>query len=437
MKSNSLRLGIFFFLFGIFSVNAQEKKNISLEEAIQLAVTQSTEAKLADTKAATKEFEMQTVKNKQYPDVKVIGQYQRLTNADVDFKLGNPSQGGSTPKVNQLLLGNAMATVPLFAGFKVQNSIKVSQSLYEAEQFNAKNTKEQIALEVVKLYVTLYKAQESEKLIQENIKRAEQRVTDFKAMEQNGIIARNDLLKAQLQVSNYQIALEEAKKNVNIVNFQLITLLKLPEETQITPTSALFAQKTELTTSSNDISGRNDLLAIQSQQKAAEANVKIAKGNYYPALNLMGGYIAFDLQNVVTVTNAMNFGVGLSYDLTSIFKNGKDVKAAKSKAKEVEQSLDIMTDQAKVQLQQANENYLLAQKQNKVYQEAVTQASENFRIVKDKYDNGLSDTNDLLDADVQQLQSKINEAYSKADIVQKYYEVLAASGKLTSSSTKN
>jgi len=436
MKSNSLRLGIFF-MFGFFSVKAQEKKNISLEEAIQLAVTQSTEAKLADTKAATKEFEMQTVKNKQYPDVKVIGQYQRLTNADVDFKLGNPSQGGSTPKVNQLMLGNAMATVPLFAGFKVQNSIKASQSLYEAEQFNAKNTKEQIALEVVKLYVTLYKANESEKLIQENIKRAEQRVTDFKAMEQNGIIARNDLLKAQLQVSNYQIALEEAKKNVNIVNFQLVTLLKLSEGTQITTNSALFAQKSEPGTISTDISSRNDLNAIRSQQKAAEANVKIAKGNYYPALNMMGGYIAFDLQNVMTVTNAMNFGMGLSYDLTSIFKNGKDVKAAKSKAKEVEQSLDIMTDQAKVQLQQANENYLLAQKQNKVYQEAVAQSSENFRIVKDKYDNGLSDTNDLLDADVQQLQSKINEAYSKADIVQKYYEILAASGKLTSSSIKN
>lgn len=435
MKSNSLRLGIFF-LFGFISVHAQEKKTITLEEAIQLSVTQSTEAKLADTKAATKEFEMLTVKNKQYPDVKINGQFQRLTNADVDFKLGNASQGGASPKVNQLMLGNAMATVPLFAGFKVQNSIKASQSLFEAEKFNAANTKEQLALETVKLYVALYKAQESEKLIQENIKRAEQRVTDFKAMEQNGIIARNDLLKAQLQVSNYQIALEEAKKNSNIVNFQLVTLLKLSEGTQLYPDTTAFG-KTTATTLSTDISERNDLRAIQSQQKAAETNVKIAKGNYYPALNLMGGYIAFDLQNVVTVTNAMNFGVGLSYDVTSIFKNGKEVKAAKSKAKEAEQSLEIMTDQAKIQMQQANENYLLAQKQNKVYQEAVAQASENFRIVKDKYDNGLSDTNDLLDADVQQLQSKINEAYSKADIVQKYYEVLAASGKLTSSSTKN
>lgn len=435
MTSNVLKLGILL-LLGTFSVSAQEKKNLSLEEAIQTAVSQSTEAKLADTKVITKEFEMQTVKNKQYPDVKINGQFQRLTNADVDFKLGNASQGGASPKINQLMLGNAMATVPLFAGFKVQNSIKAYQNLYEAEKFNAANTKEQLALETVKLYVALYKAQESEKLIQENIKRAEQRVTDFKAMEQNGIIARNDLLKAQLQVSNYQIALEEAKKNSNIVNFQLATLLKLPEGTQLYPDTSAFGKNTS-TTLSSDISGRNDLLAIQSQQKAAETNVKIAKGNYYPALSLMGGYIAFDLQNALTVTNAMNFGVGLSYDVTSIFKNGKDVKAAKSKAKEAEQSLEIMTDQAKIQMQQANENYLLAQKQNKVYQEAVAQASENFRIVKDKYDNGLSDTNDLLDADVQQLQSKINEAYSKADIVQKYYEVLAASGKLTSSSTKN
>jgi outer membrane protein len=436
MTNKFIGLGALFFL-GIFQGYSQEKKSITIEEAIQLAITQSTEAKLADTKVATKEFEMQAVKNKQYPDVKINGQYQRLTNADVDFKIGNSAQGGGGPKVNQLMLGNAMATMPLFAGFKVQNSIKTSESLLEAEQFNAKSTKEQIALEVVKLYVSLYKAQESEKLIQENIKRAEQRVTDFKAMEQNGIIARNDLLKAQLQVSNYQIALEEAKKNVSILNFQLITLLKLPEGTQINPNSALFAQKTELNASSTEISSRNDLNAIRSQQKAAEANVKIAKGNYYPALTLMGGYIALDLQNVMTVTNAMNFGVGLSYDLTSIFKNGKDVKAAKSKAKEAEQSLDIMTDQAKIQLQQTNENYLLAQKQNKVYQQAVEQATENFRIVKDKYDNGLSDTNDLLEADVQQLQSKINEAYSKADIIQKYYEVAAASGKLIPSSTIN
>jgi hypothetical protein len=36
---------------------------------------------------------------------------------------------------------------------------------------------------------------------------------------------------------------------------------------------------------------------------------------------------------------------------------------------------------------------------------------ENYR--KEKYDNGLSDTNDLLEADVEQLGSKINKALAK------------------------
>lgn len=436
MKNSSIWLGAFF-LFGVFTSEAQEKKKMSLDEAIQLAMTQSTEAKLADTKVATKEFEMQTVKNRQYPDLKISGQYQRLTNADVKLKLGGSGEeSGAAPKVNQLMLGQASASLPLFAGFKIQNNIKAAENLYQAEQYTAKNTKEQLALDVVKLYVNLFKAQESTSLIAENIKSAEQRVKDFTAMEQNGLIARNDLLKAQLQVSNYKIALEEAKKNVSTVNYQLITLLKLAEGTQVVPNEAVFEKNASFNASVDEaLTGRNDLEAMRSQHKAAETNVKVAKGSYYPSISLMGGYIALDLQNVMTVTNAMNFGVGVSYDLSSIFKNGKEVKAAKSKAHEAEQAVEIMTDRVKVETQQANENYQLAMKQNKVYQEAVEQATENYRIVKDKYDNGLSDTNDLLEADVEQLQSKINLAFSKANSIEKYYDALAASGKLTATAT--
>ena len=220
------------------------------------------------------------------------------------------------------------------------------------------------------------------------------------------------------------------------MNYQLITLLKLAEGTQVVPNEAVFEKNASFNASVDEaLTGRNDLEAMRSQHKAAETNVKVAKGSYYPSISLMGGYIALDLQNVMTVTNAMNFGVGVSYDLSSIFKNGKEVKAAKSKAHEAEQAVEIMTDRVKVETQQANENYQLAMKQNKVYQEAVEQATENYRIVKDKYDNGLSDTNDLLEADVEQLQSKINLAFSKANSIEKYYDALAASGKLTATAT--
>ena len=71
--------------------------------------------------------------------------------------------------------------------------------------------------------------------------------------------------------------------------------------------------------------------------------------------------------------------------------------------------------------------------QNKVYALAVEQSNENYRIIKDKYDNSLANTNDLLEADVQKLQSKINLALCQADIALKYYQLQFASGKLINS----
>lgn len=441
MKIKNFLLSLFF-LFGISEIYAQEKSTLTLDEAINLALTKSTEANLANTKVASSQYELQTVKNNQYPTLKISGQYQRLTEANVNFKIntgGSSAEEGETtasPKVNQLVLGQASLAVPLFSGFKIRNSIKASENMLQAETYNAKNTKEQLAMNVVVLYVNLYKAQQSVALINENIISAKQRVKDFTAMEENGLIARNDLLKAQLQASNIQLSLDEAKKQVTTISYQLATLLKLPENTQITPSDAIFGNALNATATINEndaLEGRSDLESLRWQQKASEANIKIAQANYYPSLSLTGGYVAFNLQNVLEVTNAINFGVGLSYDLSSIFKNNKDVKLATSRASETRQSVELLTDRVKVEVQEAQENYNLMIKQNKVYVEATGQATENYRIVKDKYDNGLSDTNDLLEADVQQLQSKINEAYSKADITQSYYALLNASGKLTNS----
>jgi outer membrane protein TolC len=430
------------FLIGIASVNAQQKTNMSLNDAVSMALSQSNEVNLAKTKVETKNYELGSMKNNRYPDVKVSGQYLRLTNADIKLKSSNESstdpdaEPQSSPKVNQLALGQASVTMPIFSGFKLKNSIAASENLYNAEVANAEYTKEGTVLKVVEYYGDLYKAQRSVELFKESLKSSQQRVTDFTAMEQNGIIARNDLLKSQLQVSKIELSLAEAEKNVRLINYYLVTLLKMPAETQIevNPDNIdkdLFSKSVQ--SEENALGSRKDLEALRFEKKATESNVKVAKAAYYPSLSLTGGYVALDLQNVVTVQNAMNVGVGLSYNFSSIFKNAKDVKAAKSRAVELEQEEALLTDKIKTEIVQARENYTLSLKQDQVYGEAVAQAAENYRIVKDKYDNGLSDTNDLLEADVDDLSAKINQAYAKANVILKYYELLEASGQLTQS----
>lgn len=435
MKINQLMLfGIFF--IGISTLEAQEKTSLTLDEAIHLAWEKSNEVSLANTKVSSKKYELQSAKNNQYPDFKISGQYQRLANASVNLKINQNSSSSAEPMpaVDQMMIGQVNATLPVFSGFKIQNGIRISENLYQAETATATQTKEEVAMKVINYYAGLYKAQKTIELLKENQKTAKQRAYDFSELEKNGVIPRNDLLKSQLQVSKIQLSIDEANNNLNIVNFHLVTLLKLPVETKLEVRESDFINFQMTNVPENDqpaMENRKDLQAIKFQEKASLANVKMVRGAYYPAIALIGGYTSLDLKNVVTVQNAMNFGVGVSYDLSAILKNGALVKLAESRALEVQNSEALLTDYIKVQVQKAMEDYDLALKQNEVYSQAVEQSSENYRIVNDKYENGLSDTNDLLEADLDQLSSKINKALARANIIQKYYELLSVTGQLS------
>lgn len=433
MKVSQLMLFGFFFI-GISSMEAQDKTSLTLEQAIQMAWNKSNEVTLANTKVETSRLELQSAKNNRYPDFKISGQYQKLTKATIDLKINNNnSRSEPMPVVDQLLLGQANASLPIFAGFKIVNRIKTSDNLYQAEAANALQTKEEVAMKVVNFYASLYKAQKTVELLKENQKSAKQRVADFIELEKNGIIPRNDLLKSQLQVSKIQLTLDRAISDLNVVNFELISLLKMDPKTKLEVRESDFVdfQMNNIPTDEQlALENRKDLEAIQLLEKASLSNIKVAKSGYYPSISIIGGYTALNLKNVITVQNAMNIGIGVSYDISGILKNGTNVKIAENKAIEIQNSEAMLTDYIKIQVQKAIEDYDLALKQNVVYNQAVEQASENYRIIKDKYDNGLSDTNDLLEADVEQLGSNINKTLAKANVIQKYYELLSVSGQL-------
>ncbi|AND65053.1 transporter [Flavobacterium covae] len=416
---------------------AQERTNLNLKDALILLEKNNNEILLAQTKADTKKLEWQQAKDHQYPDIKIGGNYFYLTEPTIDLKLKLPFHSSVNPSnINQFMMGQANVSVPLFAGGKIKNSIQVTKNLYLAEKAKSSSTKEDVSLKVIEYYAQLYRSLKSVELIGDNIKSAEQRVKDFKNMEQNGIIARNDLLKAQLQLAKIKLSLQEANKNVNITNYALTTLLNLPEGYQIGIDEHQFDGQSPISKTIDEqdaLQNRKDLEIINYLQKANENNIKIAQSNYFPKIGLSAGYIAMSLQNVINVTNAINIGGGISYDLSSLYKTSKEVKTAKNKAEELKLTQNLLKEGIKIQTQQSIENFNLAQDQNKVYQQAIEQASENYRIVKDKHDNGLATATELIDADVEQLNAKINYANSRANVLLKYYEMLATSGQLTTS----
>ena len=427
-----------FLVIGITSAKAQEKKKMSLREAVEIAISKSNDAVLANSKIENSKLEVQIAKNNLYPNLRLSGQYLQLSSANLEGGLlgsGNPNS--DRPNVNSLLLGQANLTMPLFQGFRIKNNIEISQEFLKSQSYTTAHIKEQIALRVTEMFAKLYQSNQTIQLFEENLKVSKQREKDFSNLVENGLLAKNDLLKVQLQSSNIQLALENASKNLNIVNFQLVNMLQLPENTIIDIDIESIKVETAKSQLQNFEGSRNDLEALNFQQKVSETNVKLAKSSYYPSVNLVGGYIALDLKNALQVTNAVNVGLGISYDVASIFKNDKNVKLAENKANQTKQSFKILSEKIKEEQFEADENYKLSVKQNKVYAEAITQSAENFRIIKDKYNNGLSNTNDLLEADAQQLNAKINLALSQADLALRYYQNQFAAGKLINSFNLN
>ncbi|MDQ5930237.1 MAG: outer membrane protein, partial [Bacteroidota bacterium] len=115
------------------AAKAQQKTSLKLEEAIQLAWKNSNETALAATKVKTKELELKNLKNQQYPDLKASAQYQRLANASIDLKQSGGGSGSDMPAVNQLMIGQVNASLPIFNGFKLKNNIESSKNLLLAE----------------------------------------------------------------------------------------------------------------------------------------------------------------------------------------------------------------------------------------------------------------------------------------------------------------
>jgi outer membrane protein len=422
------------------TLSAQTVKRLTLDEAIQLGVNSSKSLKVSAAKVDDASASLEEAKWNQYPDIKVSGSYLRLTQPTISLK--GPLAGGSSDssggtkasdfKVNQVMYGMATASMPLFAGLKIRNAISSAQYLKKAAELDAKQDKDELIQNTIAAYYNLYKAQAAVRLVNEDLKQAQQRVTDFTNLEANGIIARNDLLKVQLQESNVELTLMDAENNLKISNFNMDLMLGLDENTVLEVDSSNLGRSYKIQSieywENSALNNRSDFLALQQRQQATIAGVKAAKGDYYPTVALTGGYVAANIPNLLTVTNALDIGVGVSYNIGSLYKNGSKVKQAKAQQDQVYWSSMQLNDNIKMEIHKAYQDYLETLKKIEVYQKAVDQAQENYRITKNKYDNSLETTTNLLDADVAQLQAGINYEYAKADAEVAYNKLHETAG---------
>ena len=439
MKNNLTIFFVLAFLLPCLSLKAQQKKVLTLNEAIELSVKNShqlkgSEAKIEEATAALKE-----AVQKKLPDASVSGSYLRLATANFNLKTNsNNNSGGTaneTPKVSQAMYAIANASLPIYAGGRIRYGIESSEFLEKAAKLDAEDDKDEVIQTTIEAFATLFKANSAVRLVKENLAQSQQRAKDLANLEKNGLLARNDLLKAELQSSNIELNLLDAENNLQLANINMDLMLGLPTATELLLDTTGIDKKEDSRILDDymqlAINNRKDIAALDYRKKAAETGVKIVKGEKYPSLQLTGGYIAADIPKVFSVTNALNIGIGVSYNIASLWKNKVKVQQAEARVKQIVATEAMIDD--KLQLE-VNKNYfslLSSRKKIDVYAKALEQAKENYRIVKSKFDNSLATTTELLEADVAQLQATLSYTLAKADAFVAYNKLLQTAGVLS------
>lgn len=427
------KIAIAFALFLSFTVmKAQEVKMLTLDEAIALGLKNSKYLKIDEAKISQATADLLEAKNKQLPDFKLSGSYLRLGNAKVDLKFLAPTAGNNTPSPSSALIGQANLSLPLYAGGRIKYGIQSATYLVEASKLQSENDQFAVAYNIAQAYNNLFKANQAIIVLQENLVASQKRDETFLKLENNGLLARNDRLKANLQTSNIELQLLEAQNNYSIATINMNLLLGLSDGTELKVDDQYLNANSEINFVdyyiNAAIENRRDLKALDLQRRAAALGTKSSKAEYLPSIALTGGYIAADVPKILTVYNAVNIGLGINYNLGNLWKKNSSFIKSQAVESELAANNDLLNDQIKMEVNKDYQNLLYSNQKIEVYKKAAAQAAENYRITKNKYDNGLSNITELLDADAAKVTTDVNVVNSRADAALAYRKLLQTSG---------
>lgn len=421
-------------LLTIFTAQAQTR-TISLEEAVRLGVANSKQLKLAQNKIDQAVSQLEQAKDETLPTAKVSAGYSHALMLQRSFALSEDTKM-KFPFDNTLYQGTLSINQPIIAGHRYRYAKESANLLIQSSKLNAETDKDEIVYNVINAYINFYKIQQNQKIVTQNLQDIEQKLTEIKKFESQGLATKNDVLRFQLQKSNIQIQEIELNNNLKVVNYNLNILLGLPENTTVQVQDVVY--KLDLNESADvyakqALQDRKEFSSLSYQDKLAEVNIRKIHDEKMPTVGV-GGNLYYINPTKALIPKGASYlapfvvGINASWDITGFFKNKNKLTEANLQRQEVAATRDLLADQIKTDVNRSFSQYQANLEKIKLLNDAVVQATENERITESKFKNNLATTTDRIDAQTLLYESRLNLELAKADATAAYYTLLKTTG---------
>jgi len=441
----------------VFSSTANAQDKLSLTQCINIAKSKNISLQQAQLTLASGKIQLDQSKTNRLPNLNGSGGH--------NYNFGRSIDPFTNQFVNQSIQSNSFSlstNVTLFNGFQLQNTIKQNENNLRVAEKDLEVLNNNISLSVSALYLQILLNEEQLKNSLQQKTLTEAQLKRARQMYEAGNASRSAVVNLDAQLSNDDMNIVNAKNTIRNAYAQMAALLQITNYEDFTVENPALTIPSNKTPTIEQIIEKSLLTMPEIERdnlkmKSSLIGLQIAKGAYYPRLSLFGsvntvysqsrkerydvttnfmtiGVVESTNQNVISPFNSYklrttpfgqqlsdNFGQGIGLSLSVPIYNNNRIKnnIALSKINYQNNQLGLQNteQQLKNDIVTAFANYENA---NARYTASIKNEEAqklNFEFTNDRFEAGLLNSVELLNAKNQWSTAQINTSQSKYEYV--------------------
>lgn len=278
----------------------------------------------------------------------------------------------------------------------------------EAYQLKAGRTKEYLELEAIKWYMQLQLAYEAVLVLERALATSNEALSMVKDYYDQGMLQKADVLDVEVRKNEVQNQLQYAKTNVANVSDQLAVLMGEEPGVQVFRPEQRAANAYETMQLNLDLpEGRKDLLAMGKSVEGYEQMLRSSKMKSLPRINAFGSFQLYDNQFMSFNASGYVLGAKLTWDLFNGYSNIAQVNKARLQSRKAEVEQQEYVAQQQAELNKANRMLIDSENKVQLAELALKQSNEVNRARRDRFEQGLETTTELLNAETKMYQKEL------------------------------
>lgn len=422
---------LFFFLAGGAQGqdNAAASPVVSFEEAVRTALSNAREVRLAAEDVRITAEDKNRAAAGRLPRLDASSDYISLSEPPSVFVMGNIVQTAE----RNIWRARLAAEQTIFDFGRTRSRVDQAEARIDNAVRLEALARDRQALDVISSFLSARRAEELRAVAEEALATSKEHRRVAGDQYELGVVAKNDVLAADVQVANAEAALVRAGNEVELSRSRLALRMGYPGDRSVVPALGDLPVPREQPPISESLrtafEKRNELRAQDAVIREGEAAVAAARTEFTPTFFGQGGY-SYEDNDLNPNKSVFSVLLGGRVNLFSGFADTASLRKARFTVDRRKEVLSKLRDEIALEVKASHLFIAEAEKRQAAAELAVAGAEENLRIQNDRYLEGLSISTEVLDAQTLLTRAKVDRQNAAYDLFEARYRLLAARGEL-------